>query len=68
MSVMFFDIDYDDLARMTAHRPPGATYDAILYADDTICISMNAAALTRYLHAIEEESDKYGLKLNNKKM
>ena len=36
----------------------------MLFADDTICISENARALSRLLQEIEKEGDKYGLKLN----
>ena len=38
--------------------------DQILYADDTICISEDAGAMNRLLHAVETEGLKYGLELN----
>ena len=41
--------------------------DEILYADDTICISEDEEALSRWLQAIEVEGGKYGLNLNEKK-
>ena len=37
-------------------------------ADDTILASENAKAIETYLHEIETESEKYGLKLNRKNM
>ncbi len=42
-------------------------YDEILYADDTICLSESAKALTKHLNIIEEEGKKYGLQLNQGK-
>ena len=52
---------------LRAGRVPGQTEDEILYADDTICASTSKIALEKLLHAIEEESEKYGLKLNETK-
>ena len=52
---------------LRAGRVPGQTEDELLYADDTICVSTSKAALEKLLHAIETESEKYGLKLNETK-
>ena len=58
MSVMF-DIKHDDKANalLMKTRPPGALFDEILYADDTICMSGNATALQALLGRIESESE-----------
>ena len=67
MTVMFHDIKKDDHLNLIAHRPDNANYDEILYADDTILISTNTAAINRYLAEVEEAAELYGLKLNKKK-
>lgn len=48
-------------------RLEGFTADEILYADDTICVTKQGAAMNRLVQAIEEEGAKYGLKLNHTK-
>ena len=67
MSVLFADIHKNDSLDLGPHRVQGMDTDEVLYADDTICISEDEAALTRLLAAIESEGNKYGLKLNKKK-
>ena len=52
---------------MIKHRIPGIDFDEVLYADDTICVSTNTAAMNRLLAAIETEGNKYGMKLNKTK-
>ncbi len=66
LSVVFHDVNKDDHLNIERHRVDGALFDSILYADDTICASQNANSLTRMLHEIAIESDRYGLKLNQK--
>ena len=46
---------------------PGAIFDEILYADDTIIYSRSAPTLTKLLRKIQDEGAKYGLKLNQNK-
>ena len=48
-------------------RVQGSEFDEILYVDDTILISEKSATAQKYLHKIEEESAKYGMKLNKTK-
>ena len=67
MSVMFADINKDDNLKLVQHRPPGATFDEVLYADDTICVSENEHALNWLLEQLEIEGAGYGLKLNKTK-
>ncbi len=49
MSVLFQDVHALDDARDRSHRVLGATFDEILYADDTICISQNQAHMERLI-------------------
>lgn len=52
--------------KLLKNRAAGAKFDEVLYADDTIITSENHKAIETYLHEIEKESEKYGLKLNRK--
>jgi hypothetical protein len=67
MTVIFHDIHKDDKTKTKKHRVGEANLEEILYADDTICISEDAKALTRLLREIEKEGNKYGLRLNKDK-
>ena len=66
LSVVFHDVNKDDHLNIERHRVDGALFDSISYAGGTICASQNTKSLTRMLHEIEIESDRYGLKLNQK--
>ena len=65
MTCLFHDIHYRDGLRTREHRIEGTTHDQVLYADDTICMSEDEAALQRLIQAIEVEGATYGLRLNN---
>ena len=65
MTCLFPDIHYRDGLRTREHRIEGTTHDQVLYADDTICMSEDEAALQRLIQAIEVEGATYGLRLNN---
>ena len=67
MTTMFHDIHKNDRCKLKDHRVTGASFDEILYADDTICVSEDTAAVNRHLKAIEEMGAAYGLKLNKTK-
>ena len=43
------------------------TFNELLYADNTFLISKNTRGMNKFLHAIEEESTYYGLRLNQAK-
>ena len=45
----------------------GSVFNEVLYADDTIIFSENATCLEELLKCIEQEGDKYGMKLNRTK-
>ena len=67
MTVMFHDIHENETLCSKNHRVQGTSFDEVLYADDAICISHNAAAMNRLLKEIETEGLKYGMKLNKDK-
>ena len=67
MTTLFYDIKKNDTLRMTPHRINGTDFDEVLFADDTICVSTDTKAMNRLLKEIEEQGDKYGLKLNKTK-
>ena len=49
------------------HRVPGADFDEVTYADDTICISRCIKTMNEFIESIEIEGFKYGMKLNKTK-
>ena len=67
MSVMMSDVALAVQDDTIPHRPPDATFDSILYADDTICASQDEESLELFLQAIEAESICYGMRLNKDK-
>ena len=65
MTAMFEDIKEDNLAmNLARYRVPGASFDEIMYADDTICISEDTKTMNQFIHIIEVVGEGYGLKLN----
>ena len=67
MTVMFADV-HRFLGRSTReHRVLGADFDEVLYADDTICISEDARTMNKLIKGIEDEGEKYGMRLNYEK-
>ena len=67
MTVMFHDVHKLDIRQVNLKRIPGADFDEVLYADDTICMSTDAKVINRTLANIEREGAKYGMKLNRQK-
>jgi hypothetical protein len=67
MTVLMHDVQRRQAVKDRDRRVKGANFDEVLYADDTICVSEDAAAMNRILKNIEEEGAKYGMKLNYKK-
>jgi len=55
---------HQEMDELLQHRVPGATFDEVLYADDTIIFSCHAGVLEKFLAAIEKHGRRYGLKLN----
>jgi len=67
MTVMFHDVHEQVDDTMKRHRVPGAEFDEVTYADDTICISRSETAMNLFVEHIEREGLKYGMKLNKNK-
>ena len=67
MTTMFEDIHSSIDSVLEKHRSPGADFDEVTYADDTICFSTDTKAINLFIKAIEEEGFRYGLKLNKQK-
>ena len=67
MTVMCHDIHVNDALNTSEQRPEGLVEDQVLYADDTICITKTVAAMNKLVKAIQDEGEKYGLKLNEDK-
>ena len=68
MTTMFFDVHKTMDRKLERHRVPGADFDEVAYADDTICISRDITAMNKFIDTIEKEGIKYGMKLNKKKV
>eukprot|EP00973_Karenia_brevis_P005566 759451-Karenia_brevis.AAC.1 len=64
MTAMFHDIHNKMDKHMKQHRVTNTNFDEVLFADDTICISESAQALSKFLQTIQKEGKKYGLTLN----
>ena len=67
MTVMFRDIHLKHHKDLSDSRIEQRTFNEFLYADDTLLISKNTRGMNKFLHAIEEESAYYGLRLNQAK-
>ena len=67
MTVMFRDIHLKHHRDLSDSRLEKITFNELLYADDTLLISKNTIGMNKFLHAIEEESAYYGLRLNQAK-
>ena len=66
MTTMFYDVHHETNKYIKDQRVPGADFDEVTYADDTIGISTDTKAMHKFLEAIEWEGFRYGLKLNEK--
>ena len=66
---MFEDIKDDpNLAyNLIKNRVPGADFDEVMYADDTICISQDTKTMNKFIKSIETIGKEYGLSLNKTK-
>ena len=67
MTVMFHDVHKRTDEELGKYRVPGADFDEVTYADDTICISTSTGAMNLFVKNIEEEGNKYRMKLNKGK-
>ena len=67
MHTIFYDVHDLIHSDLVEQRVEHATFDDILFAHDTICISKDPGTLTMFLQVIEHHSAKYGLALNRGK-
>jgi len=67
MTAMFHDVHRKTDNKLLKNRVPGADFDEVTYADDTICISTDAEAMNQFIKQIEFEGIRYGMKLNKAK-
>jgi len=67
MYAFFWDIRIANDTPPITHRLPGATFDEILFADDTICVSGSAEGMSDFIRRIETHSSRYGMALNRTK-
>ena len=68
MTVLFHDIhSHQEQRHIADYRVKGATFDEVLYADGTICISEDETSMNWLLNQIESEGAAYGFKLNKTK-
>ena len=69
MTAMFEDIkeDLNVAQHLAKYRVPGASFDEVMCADDTICISEDTKTRNQFLQHIEVVGEEYGLKLNKSK-
>ena len=67
MTVLFHDIGVEHYRDLSECRLDQISFNEVLYADDTLLISRNTFGMNLLLHAIEDESAYYGLKLNHDK-
>ena len=64
MTTLFHDVHLKVDEERKKHRVPGADFDEVTYADDTICISKDIAAMNHFIKAIETEGNTSGMKRN----
>ena len=69
MTVMFEDVKEESKLAidLVKNRVPGADFDEVMYADDTICISQDTKTMNNFIKSIEKVGKEYGLSLNKTK-
>jgi hypothetical protein len=67
MITLLHDVHQKLDTELARNRVPGADFDEVTYADDTICISKSIKAMNNLIKTVEEEGAKYGMKLNKTK-
>ena len=66
MTVLFHDI-YNDPKIQARTRNEFLNYNDLLYADDTLLLTVDTKTMNSFLAAIEKESEYYNMKLNKEK-
>ena len=64
---MFADVKQEIQGAGNMYRVPGANFDEVVFADDTICITQDSKITNRMLKAIEVIGKKSGMRLNRGK-
>ena len=67
MTTMFIDAKQDIKHTLIQQRVPGADFDEVMYADDTILVSESTKAMNLFIRQNEIKGREYGLNLNKKK-
>ena len=67
MTIMIMDVKREIQGDPIKHRIPGAEFDEVMYADDTLCISEDTRTMNKFIKQIEDIGLIYGLKLNKRK-
>ena len=67
MNVLFADICRDHHRALSHGKLDNLSCMEVFYADDTLLVTKNTRTMNRLLHAVESESQYYGLKLNQSK-
>ena len=49
MTAMFEDIKENLSLNLAKHRAPGADFDEVMYADDTLCISEDTKTMNQFI-------------------
>ena len=58
MTALFHDAHRETNEQLRDHRVPGADFDEVTYADDTICITRDTEAKNEFVKNIDDmESD-----------
>ena len=53
MTAMIEDIREDIRCNLAKHRVPGSSFDEVVYADDTVCISKDTKTMNQFIQKIE---------------
>ena len=67
MTTLFHDVHQKMDNEQKKHRVPGADFDEVTYADDTICIPRCMKTRHQFVETTENEGCTYGMKLNKTK-
>jgi len=67
MTTLFHDVHQKLDHKLSRKRVPGADFDEVTYADDTICITRSISTMNDFIKQIEDEGIKYGMRLNKTK-
>ena len=65
---MCYDVHQETDTYSESRRIPGANFDEVTYADDTICMSTDTNTMNKFFEAIDWDGFGYGLKLNRKQV